>query len=810
MLSPETLLGHQPGKQFRLDLFEELMGDNFAGGGGYSTGIEMATGRHVDHAINHSFDALGMHRINHPLTIHHQEDVFEVNPRKIAEGRRFGYVHFSPDCKHFSKAKGGKPLSKKIRGLAFVMLRWAQANVRVMSMENVEEIKTWGPLLHHPKHGAECHCGAPCGKADPAHKGRTWQAFLAALGGGVAADHPDLPEMLEVLGGSVTREELVRGFGYHCEVRELRACDYGAPTIRKRLFMLARCDGKPIVWPTATHAEPATAKKLGLKPWRAVAECIDWSLPCHSIFLTPAQARVVKCRRPLRSSTLRRIATGVDRYVLKAKKPFLVSLTHQGSDNRVESIDEPAKTLTGANRGEKALVKCEVGSGKDEAAFINRATHSDQSPNGVKRWGKGHHPVTESLGTQPASNEFALVKTDLAPFITEHANASNQRNMPADEPLRSICAEVKGGHFAPVAATLMKYHGDHAGRKDGAARGQSMDEPITVQDTSNRFGVVAASLTKFNTGAVGSELSQPLPVITAGTHSPETHGGAASVHGLVEASLVPMNPDAQSGVLVGAGGPVYCGKPKPLDTPSNTLLTESHINLAATSLVKLRGDNIGSPADEPAHTISAGGTHHGVAAAYLAQHNGGFNTTPGHAAEEPISTISGTGSQQQVVASNLVKYYGTDQDPRMEEPCHSVTTRDRFGLIESKAVEHLPVVSPSGLTPEQLAGALRVAAFLREYGVQFEGEFATVGGYVIVDIGMRMLTPRELFRAQGFPEEYVIDRAWVVDPKNGGITEIRLTKEQQIRMCGNSVCPPVAAAIVRANVPELCLVSPRS
>src|SRR5579859_5448530 len=231
--------------QFILDILDELIVDGFAGGGGASTGIEEALGRHVDHAMNHDENALGMHRINHPQTIHHCEDIFDVNPRRLTEGRRVGMGWFSPDCRHFSKAKGGKPLNKKIRGLAFVIFRWAAIRPRVIYMENVEEIQTWGPLL-------------PDGKADPKHRGRTFKAFTDVLGKGIPADHPDIEEMLEVLrdekgDNGITREQLVRGFGYQVEWKELRACDYGAPTIRKRLFLIARCDGLPIIWPAPTH-----------------------------------------------------------------------------------------------------------------------------------------------------------------------------------------------------------------------------------------------------------------------------------------------------------------------------------------------------------------------------------------------------------------------------------------------------------------------------------------------------------------------------------------------------------------------------
>ncbi len=848
-------------KQFTLDLNQEIIVDNFAGGGGASTGIYLGLGRHVDHALNHAWDALGMHRINHAQTVHHCEDVFEVDPATMTEGRKVGFGWFSPDCKHFSKAKGGKPLSKKIRGLAFVILRWAKIRTRVIHMENVEEIKTWGPLLlHHPEHPADCNCNKPCGKADPAHKGRTWRSFRQALGGGVAADNPDIPEILEVLGTSVTREELMRGFGYESETRELRACDYGAPTIRKRLFMIARCDGRPIVWPAPTHGAPGKLTSPSgqkLKPWRTIAECIDWHVPCHSIFLNKDQAKKARCRRPLAGSTLRRIATGIDRYVLKAKKPFLVSLTHQGGE-RVESVDEPGKTITGAHRGEKAVVVPEmVGEGEkvgkweseqvapETSPFLMQSGHTrsnsemvkgadepmrtqatqsehalvapvlskfhgDRKQDGKHDGAERNHPVSDPIKTQDTSNRFGLVEATVAPFLTEHANASNQRNCPADKPMPTQCAEVKGGHFAMVAPVLAHTaHGETD--KNGKKRGKGahpVTEPGQSTLASPDLALISANLMINTTDHTGGPADKPCPTIVASGH-----------HHLV------------TGVLVGAGGPTYSGKPRSVDQPGGTQTTESHTNLAAAHMVKLRGDNVGHAADEPGHTASAGGQHHGVvaaslvrefgasvgqavdgpaptvmpggqgktvlSAAYLAQHNAGFNTTPGHEATEPLSSITQTGSQQNVVAASIAAYYGNDAEGQaVTEPGRTVTTKERFGLVESQLAM---------MTPDQIEGARRVAAFLRLYGVVFEGEFATVQGYVIVDIGMRMLLPRELFRAQGFPEDYVIDRAWVIDPKTGALTEVRLNKEQQIRMCGNSVCPPVAAALVAANVPELAV-----
>jgi DNA (cytosine-5)-methyltransferase 1 len=274
----------------------EIIVDSFAGGGGASTGIEIALGRSPDIAINHDAVALAMHEVNHPATKHLTSDIWSVDPLTATGGRPVGLLWASPDCKHFSKAKGGKPVEKKIRGLAWVVVHWANVvSPRVIILENVEEFSTWGPL------GAD---NKPC----PVQKGVIFRRWLSEL----------------------------EGLGYAVEWRELRACDYGAPTIRKRLFLIARRDGLPIVWPDQTHGDPKSdAVKQGrLKPWRTAAEIIDWSLPCPSIFATSAEIMAeygLRAVRPLQAATMARIAKGVKRYVLDAARPFIVNLTHQGA-----------------------------------------------------------------------------------------------------------------------------------------------------------------------------------------------------------------------------------------------------------------------------------------------------------------------------------------------------------------------------------------------------------------------------------------------------------------------------------------------
>lgn len=427
---------------------EDCIPDNFAGGGGATEGVEAGLQRKVTDAINHSADAIAMHKANHPHTRHHTEDIWKVDPLRVTDGRRVPFAWFSPDCTHFSRAKGGKPVDRKIRGLANIAVKWGKAtDMNVFGLENVPEFQEWGPVDRETNMPID------------SRKGEMFRRWWGKL------------------------EDL----GYNIDMRLLTACDYGVPTSRRRLFIVGRNDGLPIVWPDETHG-------AGLQPYRTAADCIDWSIPCPSIF---------DRKRPLAEKTMRRIARGVMRYVVNNPRPFIVPLTHHGSD-RVNSIDEPFRTITGAHRGELAVV---------------------------------------------------------APFIV----------------------------------------------------------------------------------------------------------------------------------------------------PS--------------SIVKLKGTcRDGQAVDTPLHTIQSGGLHYGEVRAFL------------------------------------IKYYGTDQNPRLESPLGTLTTKDRFALV-------------------------------------------TVHGeqYVIVDIGMRMLTPRELFRAQGFRENYIIDP--LVQDKRVKKREklIPMPRTGQVKMCGNSVPPGVVQQIVAAN-----------
>jgi DNA (cytosine-5)-methyltransferase 1 len=492
-------------------LLSEIVVDSFAGGGGASTGIEMALealgyDKAVDIAINHNGPALAMHAANHPGTLHMESDIWTVDPLSATKGQPVGLMWASPDCRHFSRAKGSTPVSKKIRGLAWSIAHWAeQVQPRLIFLENVEEFQTWGPLILGPK-GHEI--------PDPERVGTTFREWIGRF----------------------------KRAGYRVEWRVLRACDFGAPTIRKRLYIIMRRDGEKIVWPSPSHGDPKSpgvrsGKRL---PWVTAAEIIDWDLPCPSILMTKDDANAYtkvtgrRIIRPLADNTMARIAAGVRRYVLEAADPFIVTCNHSGSGFRGQGLSEPFVTVAGA-----------------------RDAHG-------------------------------LVIPTMTPFITS-------------------------------------YYGESGGRNDRAA---PVDEPLRTITTEPRFGVVETMCAPYMTAHYGSDI--------------------------------------------------------------------------------------------------------------------------GSAVDAPMRTITGI--------------------PKIE-----------------------PVVSTLAqppLSPEQYASAQRVAEFLRQYGEWHGDGLVIVGDRVIVDIGMRMLTPRELARAQGFPDDYVL-----AAPFEGG----SLSESDQRHKIGNSVCPPVAAALVGAN-----------
>ena len=457
----------------------EIVVDNFAGGGGASTGIEMAIGRSVDIAINHDPAAIAMHRANHPTTEHYTEDVFDIDPVKVCAGRPVGLAWFSPDCKHFSKAKGGKPVSKKIRGLSWVILRWAMTvRPRVIMMENVEEIQTWGPLIT-----------TSAGKTvpDPDRAGETFQGFIAMLTTGIDSDHPAFSEACEFLKIDPTSREaalLLIGLGYKVDFRELRACDYGAPTIRRRFFLIARGDGLPIQWPEPTHADPDSLEvAAGIKkPWVPVADVLDFSAPCPSIFASSEEIfdqYGIHAVRPLADATMRRIANGVMKYVVNNPRPFIVQCKFH---NEPQDSDKPLSTITS------------VGSHMLVAPNLIQY-HSEQTENV-----RGQE-VDKPLMTVDASNRYGLVETFISKYYTGQDTASG-----TDEPLPTVTAI---DHNALCAVTVTQFN-NHC-------KGQSVDKPLnTLTAQTNHFGEVRAFLVKYySNGDGGSGCDKPAPTITA-------------------------------------------------------------------------------------------------------------------------------------------------------------------------------------------------------------------------------------------------------------------------------------------------------
>jgi DNA (cytosine-5)-methyltransferase 1 len=450
--------------QFLLPISSELVIDLFAGGGGASTGIEKAIGRPVDIAINHNADAISIHAANHPQTKHYCSDIFEVDPLEATKGRKVGLLWASPDCKHFSKAKGGKPRDGKIRSLAWVVVKWAsKARPRVIYLENVEEFSTWGPLGKDSTPLIE-------------HKGETFDLWVQAL----------------------------RNLGYVVEWKILKACDFGAPTIRKRLFLIARCDGEQIVWPSPTHEDKKKNKasfgvSKKLKPYRSAASCIDFTLPAPSIF---------DRAKPLADATMARIAKGLKKFVIDSPSPFIVSLAHgevsTGGVKRwgsgVRSIDDPLQTVLASGNGAAICVPTMVQVGYGERDGQAPRSLDIEQPLGTVVAGSCKHALVMAflakhyggadgsdlntpLGTVTSIDHHSLVSV----FLTEHANASNQRNFDATEPLRTQCAQVKGGHFAAVSAFLVKYYGT-------AEHGACIGNPLCTVTTKDRCGLVLVHL----------------------------------------------------------------------------------------------------------------------------------------------------------------------------------------------------------------------------------------------------------------------------------------------------------------------------
>ncbi|WP_224722921.1 DNA cytosine methyltransferase [Paenibacillus vietnamensis] len=537
---------------------DEIFVDNFAGGGGASTGIEVAIGRSVDEAINHDPAAIAMHAANHPDTRYWCESVWDVDPRVVAAGRPVALAWFSPDCKHFSKAKGSKPVEKSIRGLAWVAIRWADTvRPRVIMLENVEEFKTWGPII--PKRDPET--GRLFKKVFQVD-GESWDAVLSEESEVVPIDlqimYPDPKRKGRTFSSFVNA---LRRLGYLVEWRELRACDYGAPTIRKRLFLIARCDGKAIVWPEPTHGAPDSPEVLAgeRQPWKtAASDVIDWTIPCPSIF---------DRKKPLAENTLRRIARGIERFVINNPNPFIIKVNHQGEQFRGQSVDEPLQTVTAKNG-----------------------------------WG---------------------VVTPFVARIGQTRFGGDRLQYEADQPLTTIT--TKAEHLLVSPTLIQMGYGDPEGR-----RVLDLDKPVgTVTAGGNKFGLATAELvavphiTKFRGGATGHDIEEPLHTVTSGAGSVRP-AGAAHAMGMVTAfvarhfgqSVGSSADDPLGTVTAGGGGKSSlvtshlvklrgtCKDGQEVTEPVPTITAGGmHIGEVRAFLIAYYGSSVGQEVTEPLQTV---------------------------------------------------------------------------------------------------------------------------------------------------------------------------------------------------------------
>lgn len=583
--------------------FDNIYVDNFAGGGGASTGIELATGKPVDIAINHDESAIMMHKRNHPFTEHYKDDVWNVDPIEAVRGRHVGLAWFSPDCKHFSRAKGAALVDKKIRGLAWVVLKWAgKVRPDVIMLENVPEFVTWGPVRK--------------GKPVKKKAGQTYKKWYKQL------------------------SEL----GYVIESRVLCAADYGAPTIRKRFCLIARCDGKPIVFPKRTHA-PKDSEEVRsgiLKPWRAAAEIIDWSLPCYSIFESKQVIKEkygVNTMRPLKPNTLRRIAKGLDKFVLKSAEPFIVPRGYgenKYQEPRTHDINEPLSTIVSSVKQyvcDPVIMPYEISNNS------NNVPHSVNSP----------------LSTVTTGNRNLHVQAVATPVLLQHKFNNGAQSI--KKPLSTITSVCAHEILCP---SLIQYHSEQSKKE---TRGQHLNEPIRTIDGSGRYGLSAMHLTQY---------------------------------------------------------------------------------------------------------FSGDGHYHSV--------------------DEPLATIT-TMEREGVVAAHLAHFMGKDKGQPMSEPLMSLTAQETFAQINTKIVKWDENCD--------LGYWNEVRKLLNEYCdyniKEDEILLLNVFGvwHFISDIGLRMLTPRELYDAMGFPDDYIIDK---------DIYGNTITRSEQVARCGNAVCPPMASAMVRANI----------
>ncbi len=649
----------------QIDIFDEIIVDNFAGGGGASTGIELAAGRPVAIAINHDPDAILLHKTNHPYTEHLQASVWDVDPVEVCKGRPVGLAWFSPDCKHFSKAKGSALVDRNIRGLAWIVLRWAaKVRPRVIMLENVEEFQTWGPVRK--------------GKPIKKKAGQTFRKWKSQL------------------------EDL----GYVIEHRELVAADYGAPTTRKRFVLVARCDGKPIVWPERTHAprDSEEVKSGKLKPWRSAAEIIDWGLPGYSIFASCKEIWEnygVRAQRPLKPNTLRRIIRGVDKFTIKSGNPFIVQ---QKFDNQAQSVERPLSTVTA------------VGAHQVVNPTISPFTFSNTGGSvGESAAGPVHTIRTAGGQVLASANLMSIGQTGGGDRIRDM-----REPVPTTVSKQECCA---------VAANLIQYHTEQSEK----VRGQGMEDPVMTVDSSNRYGLSSCNLVEYYGNGNPIDVTDPLHTVTA--HDRE---GMVSAH-----------------------------------------------------IQKFFGGVVGEDAREPLPTVTTV-DHNALAAVHVEKYFAGGYKGCGDSADAPLSTVT-VEPRHGACAAHVVEFKGQDIGQSVDKPLRTITAS--WGeFAECRAVLTKAPGRDLGNWPQ-------IRELLNEHcGYNLADDeviLLILGGlaYFIADITLRMLTPRELYNAMGFPPDYIIDRDYMGNPYK---------KSKQVARCGNAVCPPMAEAMVRANLPEWC------
>ena len=696
----------------QINILDEIIVDNFAGGGGASTGIELAAGRPVAIAINHDPDAILLHKTNHPYTEHLQASVWDADPVEVCKGRPVGLAWFSPDCKHFSKAKGSALVDRNIRGLAWIVLRWAaKVRPRVIMLENVEEFQTWGPVRK--------------GKPIKKKAGQTFRKWKQQL------------------------EDL----GYVIEHRELVAADYGAPTTRKRLVLVARCDGKPIVWPERTHAprDSEEVKSGKLKPWRSAAEIIDWTLPGYSIFASRKEiwdTYGVRAQRPLKPNTLRRIIRGVDKFTIKSGNPFIVPTGYgerKGQAPRVQDLADPLGTVVAKDK----FTVCQPVA----TPFGVECNHS----------GGGHiQNLVDPLNTVTGKHTGGVALAVAVPYTFSNIGGSVGDSVAG--PVHTI--RTAGGQVI-ASANLMSI-----GQTGGGDRIRDMREPVPTTVSKQECCAVAANLIQYHTEQTENVRGQGMdgPVMTV---------DGSNCYGLASCNLVE-----------------YYGNGNPIDVtdPLHTVTAHDREGVVSAHIQKFFGGVVGEDAREPLPTVTTV-DHNALAAVHVEKYFAGGYKGCGDSAASPLSTVT-VEPRHGACAAHVVEFKGQDIGQSVDKPLRTITAS--WGeFAECRAVLTKAPGRDLGNWPQ-------IRELLNEYcGYNMADDeviLLIIRGiaYYISDITLRMLTPRELYNAMGFPVDYIIEKDY-----RGNF----YPKDKQVARCGNAVCPPMAEAMVRANFPEWCTVT---